>query len=560
MASSTEVTNLRKAGRLAEAHAMALELMGAHPEDVWNRRAYAWVLYALAKEALERGARKEAAAHALQFDALAMPDDEVLVHQYFSGIRLKLHPKAAKAEAQKQAGNFPAALNSLWEIYEKEPEWSASPELHQQIAWAVWRLLKNLDPASRDSFSLLQTWTSRYRMLTGIARPSLVHSVLLNQLLHLPEPLKAGFDFLDWFRFWNIPNDLEEKDWQPYAGSDHTSPPLAERACNAWCRALIRQGRGADQEEVREALSRLEAVSAEHPEFAWLPYFIAKIRIEVLAADLVSARKELLPFVRKKRSEFWVWDLLADTFGPEEAGLKEACLCMALTCRTEPQFLVKVRLRLARLLLERKEYGRARYELRALESLKKERREQVPAEVAEGLLRPEILQAEFPDSASQQAYYQEKAALAENLAFENRLVRGVGVVEGIDPNTGTVFFVLTREIRGRFPADKFRKWTFQPGDFLELTLAEREKEGTAVWQVQSIRPSQQAPPEEVFRIVSGPIKRPQGHAAGWVHDVYLPPRLMDASGLKTGDVAGVAAVWSFDPKKKQFGWKALKMI
>ncbi|MBK6949010.1 MAG: hypothetical protein IPH16_14000 [Haliscomenobacter sp.] len=265
MASSTEITNLRKAGRLAEARAMAQELMGAHPDDVWNRRAFAWVLYAQVKQALEKGAPKEAAAFLQEFDALAMPGDEVLLHQHMAAFRLKLLPNAVKAEARKEAGQFAEALNLLWEVYERDPQWAASPELHQQVAWAIWRFLKNLDPAAKNSFSLVQTWTSRYRMLTGISRPSLIHSVLLNQLLHLPEPLKAGFDFLDWFRFWNIPSDFEEKDWQPYAGPEHTSPPLAERACNAWCRALIRQGRGAPEEEVQDALQRLEAISDAHP-------------------------------------------------------------------------------------------------------------------------------------------------------------------------------------------------------------------------------------------------------------------------------------------------------
>jgi hypothetical protein len=560
MASSTEVTNLRKAGRLAEARAMARELLGAHPEDVWNRRAFAWVLYAQIKQALEKGAPKEAAAFLQEFDALAMPGDEVLLHQHMAAFRLKLLPNAVKAEARKQAGQYAEALNLLWEVYERDPQWAASPELHQQIAWAIWRFLKNLDPAAKNSFSLVQTWTSRYRMLTGISRPSLIHSVLLNQLLHLPEPLKAGFDFLDWFRFWNIPNDFEEKDWQPFAGPEHTSPPLAERACNAWCRALIRQGRGAPEEEVREAMQRLEAISLAHPEYLWLPYFMAKIRIDVVASDPAAARRDLLPFVRRKRTEFWVWDLLADTFGEKEAAEREACLCMALTCHADPSFLAKVRLRLIRLLLERQAFDRARYELEAVETLKKERKERIPAEVTQGLVLPVVAAAPLPGAESQRAYYRETAALAENIAFENQLVRGVGVVDGIDTHTGTVYFALTREIRGRFPAGKFRKWTFQPGDFLELSLAKREIEGREIWQVHSLVPTKQMPPEDLFRIVTGPVKQPQGQAAGWVADVYIPPRLMDASGLHAGDAAGVAAVWSFDPKKKQFGWKAIQII
>ncbi|MBK6949011.1 MAG: hypothetical protein IPH16_14005 [Haliscomenobacter sp.] len=111
---------------------------------------------------------------------------------------------------------------------------------------------------------------------------------------------------------------------------------------------------------------------------------------------------------------------------------------------------MKVRLRLARLLLERKAFDRARFELQAVESLKKERKEGIPSEVIQGLALPEIAAAPLPDAKSQRTYYQENAVRAEDPVFENQLARGVGVVDGIDTHTGAVFLRLPARSVGVF--------------------------------------------------------------------------------------------------------------
>lgn len=47
---TTNITNLRKAGRLNEAYKLAEQNLTANPTDIWNVRNMAWVLYDYAKQ------------------------------------------------------------------------------------------------------------------------------------------------------------------------------------------------------------------------------------------------------------------------------------------------------------------------------------------------------------------------------------------------------------------------------------------------------------------------------------------------------------------------------
>ena len=49
----SEIRDLRKAGKLEEAHALGVTQLENNPDDIWVKRDYAWVCYDLAKLAIE---------------------------------------------------------------------------------------------------------------------------------------------------------------------------------------------------------------------------------------------------------------------------------------------------------------------------------------------------------------------------------------------------------------------------------------------------------------------------------------------------------------------------
>lgn len=551
-----DVYRLRKAGQLQEALALAEQLLQADPDNAYTRGAYAWVQYNLLKQAMLEKDFKAAQTHLQTFDGLNMPPEEEMLHQSFNAYRARLQPEVLSADALSEKGKHEEALEVLWRLHEAQPN---SPTLQTKIAWEFWRYLKTLPTTEELYFPRFLLWTKRYRELHALERPSKVHSAVLGQLLHIPPEWRSDALLLDWFRFWRIPEDFQEKDWLPYAGEGFTAPPLAERACNAWCRALIKEGRHLSAEAVETALGKLEAIHSRHPEYSWLPYFLAKIRIEALRAEPDKARATLLPFIHKKHKDFWAWDLLADTFGEQERRQQEACLCKALSCAAPPHFLTKVRQRLIRLLLERKAYAQARYEVEEIQRIKVQRKEQVPLEVTRWATQEDLLQHPAAESKAQQRYYQELGKEAEALVFGDARICKTGVIEGIDPNTSNVFFAVDKEVRGRFPGDKFRQYRFTPGDLFDFTLSPYEREGQNFWRVLHIAPPTGPPDTNLYRLFTGPLRQKTGQHFGFVGDAFVPANLISAAGATPGQTLEVAAVWTFDPKKQQYGWKAVKI-
>ena len=131
---------------------------------------------------------------------------------------------------------------------------------------------------------------------------------------------------------------------------------LAERAYNANSKALLRLN---DNERIREFLPKLDNLMNNHPEMTWPGYFYGKLLLS-LGSTPEEELRVILPFARKKATEFWVWQLLSDVFVNDNEK-RLACLLRAVHCDTQEQFLIKVRIKLARLFILQGQYNLAKY-------------------------------------------------------------------------------------------------------------------------------------------------------------------------------------------------------
>lgn len=554
---STDVTRLRKAGQLEEARELALRLLAEQPEDIWNRRAWAWVLYAFMKKEWDAGNHSAAKAHFDAFEALQMPADDTMLHDSFNHYRLRFQPAVQRAEAAVQNKDYREALKVLWNLFQKDEQLAALPDMHTKIAWEIWHNLRELPPDTGAAIRQVNELTRMYRQLRLLPMPGLVHSVVLSQLLRLPQMVRDNFDFLEWFRFWIIPGHFQEKDLLPYVTAEFQLPSTAEKACNAWSKALVAKARELPEEEMASALDRLETMARQQPSFTWLPYYIGKIRLAA-SQSKDSARQWLLPFVRLKHTEFWAWDLLADSWLPQDPDAAEACLCKALSCRTEPHFLTKVRLRLIQLLVNRQAYDQAKYEIETLTRLKQERNEQLAGDLIRLPQAPWYAAAVNTGHEAQKAWYRRGAVRAEQLVFANDMLQGPGVIEGIDRNTGAVYFALRPEVRGRFPAKRFARIQFRPGDVFRFKLLKKLKNDQAFWEILAVENTRELPPPEICRDFSGPFQQFGQQPVGKVGEAFVPSHIVRALSLQNGQPATVRAVWALDPKRKEYGWKAVR--
>ncbi len=166
------------------------------------------------------------------------------------------------------------------------------------------------------------------------------------------------------------------------------------------------------------------------PEEEWFPYYFGKLLLRSGSKD--EARAKLIPIVRRKRSEFWAWNCLADTYDDIDADLQLACLCRALQCRTkDDSFRVKVHEHLGYLLLERQHYAAAKYEIATALAIRRAPREKawsVPDHLVETEQTEWYVKAAMPEN--NHAMYEQHVGAADAIILAD-LPESPAVVSGM---------------------------------------------------------------------------------------------------------------------------------
>lgn len=325
------VTELRKAGQLDEALAQGLAELAAKPTDVWARRNLAWVYHDQLKLLASENSCKFLQALAAVTKLKLGPAEEMLYPNIIWQVVKRLYA-LAKA-SYPIAGWVKARVN-------EEDTWTRSSL-----------------PSSDSRF---RHQTEAHQLLAQVAQlpyaiPSEAHSALLKATLHLKEkacPLKLLLAS-------PLPDMLRPEDYQGEEYQGKKQMPLAEQTYMALARELLAEA-SQRQADIAAFLPQLDAAIARQPGYQWLPFFKAKLQLS--SGDPAAALPTLLPVVRQKSTEFWAWNLLAETLEPTDSATALACLYKASACGSEEKFLGKLRLKLARLLASTHP-GEARWQL-----------------------------------------------------------------------------------------------------------------------------------------------------------------------------------------------------
>src|SRR5690606_29609576 len=63
-----------------------------------------------------------------------------------------------------------------------------------------------------------------------------------------------------------------------------------------------------------------------------------------------------------------------------------------------------------------------------------------------------------------------------------------------------------------------------------------------------------------LKIISGTIRLPENKGFGFIDDIFIPPNLVESSGLTDGQTISVKAILSYNKSKKEWGWKGLEVL
>lgn len=500
-----QITDLRIAGQLEQAYQMSEQLLAIMPNDRHARGAVAKCLKDLHAEACAR-------------------EDVNKVTSYLR--RLKELDMAQYGEPA-MANYFVWDLRIFFDTVKKRHH-----ERYLSVADSVFEVLSGLDFVKPNKY---------YSMLAEMF--AAVKSSQGNQWL--------GFvKFMDWFGF----DRFMEEDFKRVPLSQGRSiPALVDRVYGAYYKALMAQvetGR-ADLPRVDEFVNRLTALNQSHPEYDFTLYRKAKLQLALNRKE--DALEAIRPFVKRKQSEFWVWDVLSDTV--EDTSIRLSCLCRALCCRTEPNYLVRVHVKMAKVMHQLGLDGNARREISQAHQLYETNGWRIPAEVMDMERQSWYQAAQAPESNAD--FYRAHLADSEAFLYINDPEEAV-LISKVNRQKQLCYFITADGHRGLFSTKRL-KGAFRENEVYLVRLESETQSDKPVRLLTHKKVRDVSPYVGKFFIkIEGQLKHRAGCDFAFVGDIYVGKPLL-AGGLSDGMRVTGTAVKSFNAAKQTWGWRAVSL-
>ena len=495
-----EIKELRQAGRLEEAYAMAKAELEVDPHNIWPMRNMSWVLYS-------------------QLD-----------------------------KASDNLDQFIAKLEELIQLELPESEEMMFDNLSIVIGKAVRSI------SSRQNFNLedLNKLFNRIKDLP-LKKPSLWYSVLFSAFHKGFKGTDRYISFADWWGFDNFREEDFQKERMP-DGKEKMA--TAEQAYIAYAKQLLPNYTQFgevifDREKVEAFMPKLDSVVENYPNFQYPSYFKAKLLLALgNPENMLSA---LLPFAKKKKNDFWVWDILSEAFKDDE-GKVMACYCRALSCNSPEEMLVNLRLKMAALFIQKELYDHAKTEID----------KSVAAREAKGWpVTNNIKNWQSTDwyngattKKSNHDFYKNYAPLADDLLFSDIEEESI-LVSFVNQDKKVLNFIASEDKYGFFKYDRFID-KVSVGDTFKVRFKSGGN-GSLFHIYTASKTEDESLRKRFFQKIEGEVKIPEGKNFGFVNDVFLHPTLVTKNKLTNGIVIKGQALKSLHPTKKQWTWKVTQI-
>jgi hypothetical protein len=492
---------------------MVQDLLANDPDNIWNKRASAWVHYDYMKQHANPDGRSKFLEHLTSMKELDLPEsEEMVLNQLAYQISRFLHSIPLDANHKQSLIN----LNDVWGI------------VHH----------------------------FRFK------RPTKEYSIILSSFQRFN---KGWSGYPVFVREWGLDNFMLDDYKASYYG-DRRIMPLAEQVYSAYAKWVVKPGQREVElhgffvyvdsnphqnlEEHPDLIPRMLNLVKEHPEYDFPRYFLAQL-LMLRDEDRSQAWEVLKPFAIKKSTEFWVWELIGHIHS-DQPDLKLACLCKAMTSGGKPEFLVGVQLELVNALVQHSLFKEAKIELQKNISVRERFGWSVP-KAATDLTAQDWFNA-TEAKGDNDAFLREKAGLAETLlleGFEETMV----VLVHVNTEKDTVSFVAEGDIAGFFRTKKLIR-NPKAGQCYKVKMKADGDNG--FHKLLSANPTDEMPDGLVKNVKSAVSMNRTGDFAK-VEDVFVDGQLIKKYGLVDGETITVRAVRSFDRKWSKWGWRALSI-
>jgi hypothetical protein len=491
-----EIKELRQAGKLEEAYAMAKAELEADLSNIWGKRNLSWVLYS-------------------QLDELA--------------------------------SNLDLFLEKIKEV--KELDLAASEEMFfENISIVISKAARIITrEATLDINKIYRLFDSIKEL--PLKRNSKWFSVLYNVMHKGMKDSNRYIEFADWWDFKNFRPEDFQKEKMP---NGKEIMAIAEQAYIAYAKHLLpKQTQHGeiifDKGKAKAFLSVLSQIVEDYPQFQYPAYFNAKLLLALGNKD--NLLESLLPFAKKKRNDFWVWEILAEAFSGDSEKIF-ACYCKALSCKSPDEMLVSLRQKMARLLIEKKLYNEAKTEIDLLVHARTAQSFRIPAEVTNWQAMNWYKTAvSFKSNLN---FYKSFLPIAEEHLYSDVAVESV-IVEFVNSDKKILNFIASESKFGFLKYDRFLS-EVKVGDTLKVRFQGGSNEGLYKLYT-AIKVNDESFKKQFIKEIQGIVRIPLGKAFGFIDDVFIPPSFVSKHKLGDGVQFIGKAIKSFNKEKRQWCWK-----
>ncbi|NJN25519.1 MAG: hypothetical protein HC819_05925 [Cyclobacteriaceae bacterium] len=501
-----EIKELRQAGKLDEALQMANQALETEPENIWNKRAAAWVYYDYLKKFAQPDSFDTFKENLIKIKDLRLPADEKMVFD-----------------------------NCAW-----------------QIGSLVFALQKteHVDYGKiNELFEIIMDF--------HFTKPSEAYSFIYKAFHKGYQNWSNYLTFADW---WNFEN-FRLEDYLKEEFKDKKLMSIVEQAHIAYSKELLEgehlvtQGiihprSVINKEKIRKFLPQLDKIIDERPEYQYPPYFKAKLLLAL--GDDENILSSFLPFAKQKRNDFWVWEVMAEIF-PDDKEIQFACYCKALSLKTPEDFLVKLRQTFAGMLVERQRYNEAKTEIQKVIATREKHEWKLPNQLVQWT------EQEWYKSATakkdNQDLYSNHIKQAEEILFQD-IPEEIIAVEFVNGNKSMLNFVKDKRKFGFFNySGNLTKP--QVGDLLKVRFNGDAQDG--FYKILYAKKADSNVKAAAVKDFEGTIKVISPQNFGFIEDIFVEPKIIEQGKLTDGQPVKGRAILSFNKKKNEWGWKVVKI-
>lgn len=498
-----EVIQLCKADRLDKALQIVSANLESDPENVWNKRAAAWVFYYHLKKYTQPDSFEGFKDNLTKIKDLQLPEDEKMVFD--------------------------------------------------NCAWQIGSLVFALQKTEHVDYGKINELFEIIRNF-HFTKPSEAYSFIYKAFHKGYQNWSNYLTFADW---WNFDN-LRSEDYLKEEFKSKKMMSIAERAFIAYSKKLLEgealdpfgQQRVIDKEKIQSFLPKLDSLIDKHPDYQYPPYFKAKLLLASGSDENVLSA--FIPFAKQKRNDFWVWELMAEIF-PNDKEIQFACYCKALSLKTPEDFLVKLRQTFSEMLIEKKMYNEAKTEIQKVIATRAKHEWKLPNQIVQWT------EQEWYKSATakkdNQDLYSSHIKQAEEILFQD-IPEEIIAVEFVNENKSMLNFVKDKRKFGFFNySGNLTKP--QIGDLLKVRFNGDGQDG--FYKILSAKKADSNVASDAMKDFEGTIKVISPQNFGFIEDIFVEPKIIEESKLTDGQQVKGRAILSFNKKKNEWGWKAIEI-